>query len=108
MSAKTYVGKRYEESNVVVVVAEGEKPVRLSHHVQHSPDGFNWGYGGSGPAELARCLLWDLLGEEPEVAIYQGFKREIIAAQTKDAFCLTSTEISCWLEDWVERGAEDA
>jgi Family of unknown function (DUF6166) len=21
--------------------------------VQHSPDGYEWGYGGSGPAELA-------------------------------------------------------
>lgn len=23
----------------------------------HSPDGFNWGYGGSGPAQLALALL---------------------------------------------------
>lgn len=29
----------------------------LAHHVKHSPDGFSWGYGGSGPSELARCLL---------------------------------------------------
>ena len=23
----------------------------------HSPDGFNWGYGGSGPAQLALCVM---------------------------------------------------
>ena len=26
------------------------KPYRLRHYVKHSPDGFQWGYGGSGPA----------------------------------------------------------
>lgn len=29
----------------------------LPHIVKHSPDGFSWGYGGSGPADLARSLL---------------------------------------------------
>jgi hypothetical protein len=29
------------------------------HHVRHSPTGFEFGYEGSGPAELARCLLID-------------------------------------------------
>jgi hypothetical protein len=36
----------------------------LHHHVHHSPDGFQWGYGGSGPAETARCLLLAAL-EDP-------------------------------------------
>ena len=31
------------------------KPLR--HVVHHSPDGFNWGYGGSGPADLALSIL---------------------------------------------------
>lgn len=31
----------------------------LHHHKRHSPDGFEWGYEGSGPAELARCILID-------------------------------------------------
>lgn len=34
----------------------------LAHVVKHSPSGFSWGYRGSGPAELARCLLIDALG----------------------------------------------
>lgn len=36
----------------------------LAHYVRHSPDGFAWGYAGSGPTELARCLLIASLGEE--------------------------------------------
>jgi hypothetical protein len=30
----------------------------LPRDVRHSPDGFEWGYGGSGPAELARYLTY--------------------------------------------------
>ncbi len=51
----------------------------LQHRVLHSPTGFNWGYGGSGPADLARSILWDLLGAEPEPALYQDFKFEFVA-----------------------------
>ena len=31
----------------------------VTHRVRHGPDGFAYGYEGSGPAELARCLLID-------------------------------------------------
>jgi len=34
----------------------------LVHFVKHSPGGFGWGYYGSAPVELARCLLIDALG----------------------------------------------
>jgi hypothetical protein len=35
----------------------------LPHVVQHSPSGMNWGFGGSGPADLARSLLLHALGD---------------------------------------------
>lgn len=35
----------------------------LRHVVRHSPTGLSWGYGGSGPADLARSLLLDALGD---------------------------------------------
>lgn len=35
-----------------------------NHGRRHSPDGFAWGYSGSGPAALARSLLIDALGRE--------------------------------------------
>ena len=42
----------------------------------HSPDGFNWGYGGSGPAQLALAIMLKLTGK----AIgYQEFKWKVIA-----------------------------
>lgn len=74
----------------------------LEHHVQHSPDGFSWGYAGSGPAELARCLLWDHLGEEPHPACYQAFKFDFVSSWPQGIpWTLTSAEVSVWLDLWV-------
>jgi len=42
----------------------------------HSPDGFNWGYGGSGPAQLALAVMLKLTGKADG---YQDFKSRVIA-----------------------------
>lgn len=47
--------------------------------VNHSPDGFNWGYLGSGPAQLAYALLRKFFGKEWAMVHYQDFKRYLIA-----------------------------
>ena len=50
----------------------------LRHVCRHSPDGFEWGYGGSGPADLARSILIDCLGEERADRLYQDFKSKFV------------------------------
>lgn len=52
----------------------------------HSPDGFNWGYGGSGPAQLSLAIM--LLRYAPIVALqrYQNFKWKVIAALPQGDF----------------------
>lgn len=46
--------------------------------VSHSPDGFAWGYEGSGPAQLSLALLADALGDDDRaLKIYQPFKTYI-------------------------------
>jgi hypothetical protein len=42
----------------------------------HSPDGFNWGYSGSGPAQLALAIMLELTGKADG---YQNFKFRFIA-----------------------------
>lgn len=61
-------------------------PMRSQSVANHSPDGFNWGYGGSGPAQLALAILLELVDENIAAASYQMFKREFVAAweQGKD------------------------
>src|SRR5262249_10364987 len=49
-------------------------PLRLEVRA-HSPTGFAWGYGGSGPAQLALALLVDATGDaETALQHYQTFK----------------------------------
>lgn len=47
----------------VDVIEDGERRT-LRHYVRHSPTGLEWGYGGSGPADLARSILIEVLGSE--------------------------------------------
>lgn len=75
---------------------------RLYHRVRHSPDGFAWGYNGSGPAELARCILLDFLkSDNGKLADqhYQDFKREFVATWPQNGhWMLSGGEIRKWLK----------
>lgn len=51
----------------------------------HSPDGFNWGYGGSGPAQLALAICLKLYGDSYG---YQQFKWDYIATLPQSDFQL--------------------
>jgi hypothetical protein len=42
--------------------------------MNHSPDGFSWGYNGSGPAQLALAICLELFGAEYATKVYQDFK----------------------------------
>jgi hypothetical protein len=35
-------------------------PIKSQKVWNHSPDGFNWGYGGSGPAQLALAICLEV------------------------------------------------
>lgn len=85
-------------------VIEHELPPRLDLR-NHSPDGFAWGYGGSGPAQLALAILcW--FGDEAEALVaYQDFKAQVIAPLHGDTgHQITGEQIHDWLQDWRERG----
>ena len=45
----------------------------------HSPSGFNWGYEGSGPAQLALAILLLVTDESTSSRLHQSFKQEVIA-----------------------------
>jgi hypothetical protein len=47
--------------------------------LDHSSE-FEWGYGGSGPAQLALALLLDYFNDEQKaMAYHQEFKREVVS-----------------------------
>ena len=67
---------------VLVIETDGKEKFSsksLYHVVRHSPDGFQWGYGGSGPSDLALSMLTDAVGKELAEQYYQLFKADFIA-----------------------------
>ena len=71
----------------------------------HSPTGFAWSYGGSGPAQLALAIL---LEETDSKCIaehyYMDFKFEVIAGLPQEKpWQLTSVQIQKWLQDTFEK-----
>lgn len=51
----------------------------------HSPTGFQWGYLGSGPAQLALAILADALGDDRRAdRCYQEFKRRVVQHWPRD------------------------
>lgn len=72
-------------------------PKPSQHVYNHSPDGFAWGYGGSGPAQLALAiLLASGCSKELALAHYQDFKWEFLANLPRDTFTL-DVDIDAWL-----------
>lgn len=71
-------------SGVEVLRSEDGKvtPLNPRTHIRQHTDGeFNWGYGGSGPAQLALAICCDVLGEETgsNPRVYQAFKWRFVA-----------------------------
>ena len=64
----------------------------------HSPTGFEWGYRGSGPAQLALALLLEV---DASLArrYYQRFKEEFVANFDYAKWEITHTEIENWIKE---------
>ncbi len=68
----------------------------------HSPTGFSWGYGGSGPAQLALAILLDVTGDEGLAARnYQYFKWKYVAGWG-DTWEITAEQVLGWLNGNVD------
>lgn len=68
------------ETRDVYLNGEFLDPSESQKVFNHSPDGFSWGYSGSGPSQLALSILLRLTSKAIALKNYQSFKRDIIAA----------------------------
>lgn len=103
---KIYQGTLESNGTCSVKVHETETgfTTPLQHYVKHSPDGFSFGYAGSGPAELARCIVFDHFGVTPDSEAdlpvsYQEFKFDLIATIPEDSATweISEEDISNWV-----------
>lgn len=77
------------ESREVFINGEWLDPAQSLKIYNHSPVGFNWSYGGSGPAQLALAILLKFLPIEQAVKYHQQFKWKYIATLPQGNFDIT-------------------
>jgi hypothetical protein len=67
--------------------------------IKHSPDGFEWNYAGSGPADFALNILSVFIGQELAERFYQEFKFTFVAALPREGGTIRRDDILHWLEE---------
>jgi len=99
---KNYSGRR--EGYAVIVTVDGRRLNPRFDMWNHSPTGFEWGYAGSGPAQLALAILADhCANNERALNWYQRFKWAVIAELPHREWILTSADIERVLPSLWER-----
>jgi Family of unknown function (DUF6166) len=126
-----YVGGRTRDQKVWVGVRGPTDPRHRDLNPRndlfnHSPDGFEYGYTGSGPAQLALAIVADHLKHNPQDVQYaikiarlddaipestdklalrchQAFKFAVIASLKGDSWQLTSEQVSTYLRKMADR-----
>lgn len=112
LSCFKIVGVRDERMGTKVRVIEGEKfsPLRLHlKYCDHSPTGFEWGYGGSGPAQLSFEILFrffrvfsgmdEKLSAQTASQFAQDYKWQVISRIKENSFEISGESISLFLKE---------
>jgi len=104
---------------------DGRLQTNISHYItNHSPDGFNIGYSGSGPADLSLNVLEQFLrykrynGDRTEAGevrggscfrlawwAHQRFKEQFIAKSNREVR-VTIREIDTWLRKFMDENPQ--
>jgi hypothetical protein len=92
-STVTYCGEIADDGYGSVYSVK--KPLNPRHDLRNHSQTFAWGYGGSGPAQLALAILADFLeNDEMALKLYQKFKFHVIAGlDSNSGFTITGGQI---------------
>ena len=102
-------GKRVDRECVVVIKSD-HIAAPLDPHtdlVNHSPDGFEWGYTGSGPTQLAFAIMFEYAKSKfpleidaykYAIAHYIKFRNDFIANVQESMFEISFDQIEAWTQ----------
>jgi hypothetical protein len=111
MTMSIYQGTRDSQVGAAPVLVDGEPLDPRNDLMNHSPLGFQWGYGGSGPAQLALAILAHhfrqkgmrpRLADDRAVQLHQAFKFAVIGRIQMDRWNLTTFQVEREIEK-IER-----
>ncbi len=101
-----YVGTRDGDSAPLVTCEYGDGTVELLDPrldlANHSPTGFEWGYGGSGPTQLALAIVAHVAGDGHDMRNYlvSEFKVRFVQRIPRDAPSWVLSAKTVW--EWVQ------
>lgn len=107
--AAIYLGLRLK-SGVIVSREDDHGKVSglpMRHDLRRHSHGFEWGYGGSGPAQLALAILTDSIGEADAITCYQKFKFEVVCRFEADQWAISRDEVISWFRAFRARSGPD-
>ena len=100
------VGMRIESNkgNQPVVYINGVflNPAESLKEVSHSPDGFEWGFNGAGPAQLALAIAMEFLKTEYALELYNEFKNEVIVHLPEHEWAIEMFYVEQWFSDRLD------
>lgn len=95
----------YAEDCIVILDGKQLFPKRSFKYVNHSPTGFAWGYGGSGPSQLAFAILLEAkVKPEVAMALHHYFKDDFLmggGVSWENDFHI-SVDIEGWVAEKLE------
>ena len=98
---KVYQGQR--TANGCAVTVDGQLLPSTFQQWRFSADGFEWGYDGTGPSQLAFAILADHFGDEYKaLKSYKIFRDQVIAEISEDEWKIESSVIDRTLGETVE------
>ena len=98
---KIFRGRKSVVGCIVELTDEGyttqlslEKSLQV---VDHAPDGFQWGYNGSRPAQLSAAILYEVTGNADLARQYYQISKHDFVAQWQDTFEIDEHQVLAWI-----------
>jgi len=104
---RVFKGARVNGSELVWVEQDGvpERLITATFSLtfaKRSPTGFNWGYQGSGPSQLALALLLEIeIAPYYAMMFYQRFKSRFVSSWP-DTWSIAEDDLVLWIYDQPE------
>ena len=88
------------EGHILYIDGNYISPRESQKVYNHSPDGFSFGYGGSGPAQAALAILMEFTKTNIAQSLYQYFKWEYVA-KWKEPDMEVEIDVLAWIKEQV-------
>ena len=80
----------------------GNIEVSIPQKIKYHSLDFEFGYGGSGPADLALNILYCFLDFNRAWQLHQNFKWEFISSMPREGGTIKNESIKAWIKEKIE------